>query len=219
MLNTYLAPGIADNVNFTLHPAVRPGTGLGQPWSCPKGKYECPDEDCDCPYTRWELCSIHATGKVTLENQIRFMTCYDSQNIPYSSDWATQMPSPMMAAQYCINQTVGFDQWQAVQECGGMITDWGLDNYTYSIGSQSEDLINEAATYFYDTFPTRRGIENAMFHVPNLYINNQPQALNNLVNMWNTTLQLCNNGAGKAAVCAGISKAKEPVWMGSELVA
>lgn len=218
MLNTYLAPGVAENVNFTLHPAVRPGTGLNNSWSCPKGKFECPDEDCDCPYTRWELCSIHAS-KVDLENQIRFMTCYDSQNIAYSSDWAPLLPSPMRAAQICLNQTVGLASWQAVQDCGGMITgDWP-SNYTYTPGVQSDDLITEAAKYFYDTFPTRRGIENAKFHVPNLYINNQPQDLNNLVNMWNTTLQLCNNGAKSAAVCTGISQAKKPVWTGSVLVA
>lgn len=198
---------------------MRPGTGLSFGWSCPKGQFECPDEDCDCPYTRWELCGIHATGKVDLENQIRFMTCYDSQNIPYSSDWASSMPSPMMAAQYCINQTASFASWQAVQECGGNIVDWGLENYTYTIGAQSTELITEAAQYFYDTFPNRRGTENAMFHVPNLYINNQPQELNNLVNMWNTTLQLCNNGASNAAVCSGISQAKMPNWMGSVLVA
>lgn len=199
---------------------MRPGTGLDEPWSCPKGKFECPDEDCDCPYTRWELCSIHAAGKVDLENEIRFMTCYDSQNIPYSSDWASSMPSPMLAAQYCINQTVGFDSWQAVQDCGGMITgDWSSGNYTYTIGAQSEVLIAEAAQYFYDTFPSRRGIENAMFSVPHLYINNEEQDLNNLVNMWNTTLQLCNNGAHNAEVCKGISEAKKPIWTGSVLVA
>lgn len=126
----------------------------------------------------------------------------------------------MEAAQYCINQTVGFAAWPAVQECGGMITgDWSSGNYTYTVGAQSEDLITKAAQYFYDTFPERRGLENAMFHVPNLYINNQPQELNNLVNMWNTTLQLCNNGAHNAAVCNGISDAKKPIWTGSVLVA
>lgn len=211
MLNTYLAPGIAENVNFTLHPAVRPGTGLNSSWgSCPKGQFECPDEDCNCPYTRWELCSLHST-ELDLETRIRFMTCYDSQNIPYSADWATMdmMPNAMQAAQSCA-QSLSLN-WTAIQTCGGNISSDG----TYTIGAQSEALITEAAQYFYDTFPDNRGLENGMFHVPHLYINNQEQALNNLINMWNTTKQLCDNGASGAEVCDSVSKAKQPVWEGA----
>lgn len=138
------------------------------------------------------------------------MTCYDSQNIPYSADWATQMPNAMQAAQACA-QSLSLN-WTAIQTCGGNISSDG----TYvTIGEQSEAFITEAAQYFYDTFPDNRGLENGMFHVPHLYINDQEQALNNLINMWNTTKQLCDNGAGGAEVCKGVSKAKQPVWEGA----
>lgn len=180
-------------------------------WSCPVGKFECPDESCDCPYTRWELCSLHAHAtELDMGTRIQFMTCYDSANIPYSADWADDI-DPMYSAQSCINSTLGFDHWEAVQTCAGNISG-GMPGY------QSEALMIEAAQYFYDTFPNNRGTESSHFNVPHLYINNQEQALNNLVSMWNTTHQLCKNGASAAAVCASVEKAKEPDWQGATLL-
>jgi len=146
-----------------------------------------------------------------------FMACYDTYNVPFSSDWVTnqEMPNPMQAAKHCV-QSLGMN-WTAIQACGGNISGnfWEPGNFTYSIGAQSTELITEAAQYFYDTFPMYRGIETPKFSVPHLYINDKEQALNNLANMWNTTDQLCQNGAHNAAVCKVIAKAQNPIWTGA----
>lgn len=199
-------------MNFTIHPAIRPGTGLSSGWSCPTNSFECPDEGCGCPYTRWGLCGLRAT-KPTIEQQVRFLTCYDSQNIPYSSDWVSDM-NPMDAAQTCV-QDLGMD-WADVKACGGSISgDFASGNYTEVIGNQSWQLATEAAQYFYDTFPDYRGVQNAMFHVPHLYIDDVDQGLDNLEDMWNITAVLCANGADAAAVCAGVKDALPPIWDGA----
>lgn len=197
-------------MNFTFHPAIRPGTG--KDWSCPIGTLDCPDEQCGCPYTRWELCAIHAE-EITLDKQVRFMTCYDSQNIPYSSDWV-QFMNPMSAAQQCA-QDLNMN-WSAIQSCAGNISGrFANGTWNETIGQMGLDLANKAAAYFYDTFPENRGEVNGRFHVPHLYINNVEQDLNNLADMWNVTKQLCDSGAHNAPVCSSVDKALEPIWTGA----
>lgn len=209
MLNTYLSPGVADTVVFTLHPAIRNGTG--QSGDCATDSFACPDEPCGCPYTRWALCGLHHKSTSQAE-QVRFLTCYDSQNIPYSSDWVTydEMPNPMQAAQQCA-EDIGLD-WTAIQTCGGNFTgNVETGNYTEVIGAQSLQLATEASNYFFDTFfKARTGVK---FFVPNLYINNVEQPLNNLEDTWNITKKLCADGA-KASVCAVAQSATNPDWLG-----
>jgi hypothetical protein len=212
-----LAPGIAEAVDFTLHPAIRNGTG--QAGDCAADSFSCPDEDCGCPYTRWALCGMQATP-LPIDLQVRFLTCYDSQNIPFSSDWVTydEMPNPMQAAQQCI-EDLSLD-WAPVQTCGGNITgDFASGNYTEVIGEQSMVLATEASTYFYDTFfKARTGVK---FYVPNVYLtpadksidDNVEQNLNNLVDMWNLTKTLCNYGAD-ASICSVAQQAGNPNWFG-----
>lgn len=199
---------MAENVNFTLHAAIRPGTGLNQPWSCPVGSFECPDEPCGCPYTRWSLCGTQYAA--SQEDKIRFATCFDNQNIPYSSDW-TQFMNPMWAAGNC-SQTLNLS-WDNIHACGGdIIGDFSSGDYTEVVGDEGNALAGEAAKYFYDTFPLRRGIENAMFHVPHLYINNVEQGLDNLESIWNVTGVLCAAGASAAPVCNGVTSHLKPLW-------
>jgi len=211
MLNVFLAPGVAETVEFTLHPAIRNGTG--QVGDCAADSFSCPDEPCGCPYTRWALCGLQGSQ----DQQVRFLTCYDSQNIPYSSDWVTydEMPNPMQAAQQCV-EDLGMD-WSTVQACGGNITgNVETGNYTEVIGEESMRLANEASIYFYDTFfKARTGVK---FYVPNLYIANTDgdsvsQNLNNLVDSWNITKALCDSGAS-ASVCQVAQSAGNPNWFG-----
>lgn len=175
------------------------------------GELDCPDEQCGCPYTRWELCANHAET-ITLDKQIRFMTCYDSQNIPFSSDWVQDM-NPMDAAQQCA-QELGMN-WTAIQSCAGNITGRNSDGtFNETIGDMGVELANQAAQYFVDTFPQFRGVDSARFNVPHLYINDVEQDLNNLANMWNVTKQLCDHGAQQAPVCASVGQALSPIWAG-----
>jgi len=210
-LNAFLAPGIADTVDFSLHPAIRNGTG--QAGDCATDSFSCPDEPCGCPYTRWALCGMQGSQ----EEQVKFLTCYDSQNIPYSSDWVTydEMPNPMQAAQQCAEDIAM--NWTALQICGGNITgNVETGNYTEVVGEQGMQLANEAATYFFDTFfKARSGVK---FFVPNLYIGNTAgvsvsQDLNNLEDMWNITKALCNSGS-TASICAVAQQAGNPNWFG-----
>jgi hypothetical protein len=205
-----LAPGIAEAVNFTLHPAIRNGTG--KPNDCAADSFSCPDEPCGCPYTRWALCGMHFTADNSQKNQVKFLTCYDSQNIPYSSDWVTydEMPNPMQATQQCA-EDLNLN-WTAIQTCGGNITgNVETGNYTEVIGEQGRQLATEASNYFYDTFfKARTGVK---FYVPNLYINDVSQDLDNLVDMWNITKALCAYGA-KASVCSVAQQAGVPSWDG-----
>lgn len=148
-----------------------------------------------------------------MHTRINFMTCYDSQNIPYSADWAPDI-NPMSSAQSCA-QSLNMN-WTAIQACGGNISGkFANGTWNETVGSQAWELAKEAATYFYNTFPTYRGIDTPMFHVPHLYINNVEQPLNNLVSMWNLTKQLCNNGAQRAAVCDSVDQADLPDWDGA----
>lgn len=210
MLNTFLAPGIADNVEFTLHPAIRNGTG--QVGDCAADSFACPDEPCGCPYTRWALCGMQGAQ----DQQVRFLTCYDSQNIPYSSDWVTydEMPNPMQAAQQCV-EDLGMN-WTEVQTCGGNMTGNVDGNYTEVVGEESVRLATEAAEYFYDTFfKARTGVK---FYVPNLYIAGTngvsvSQSLNNLEDSWNITKSLCSVGAN-ASICQVAESAGNPDWFG-----
>lgn len=209
-MNTYLAPGIAESVDFTLHPAIRNGTG--QPNDCAANSFSCPDESCGCPFTRWALCGMHFTPDNSQENQVKFLTCYDTQNVPYSSDWVTydEMPNPMQAAQQCA-EDLNLN-WTAIQGCGGNITgDFASGNYTEVIGERSLQLATDASTYFYDTFfRARTGVK---FFVPNLYIDDVSQDLNNLEDMWNITKALCASGAD-AAICSVVKQAGVPSWNG-----
>ncbi len=98
----YAAPGIPAAVDFTLNPAIR----AGQPnvSGCAATTYECPDEDCGCPYTHWVLCAMRAT-KTTQKQQVDFLACFDQNNIAYSNDWVPTMPAPNVSALQCVNQT------------------------------------------------------------------------------------------------------------------
>jgi len=205
-----LAPGIADAVDVTLHPAIRNGTG--QAGDCAADSFSCPDEPCGCPYTRWALCGLHYTAGNSQANQVKFLTCFDSQNIPYSSDWVTydEMPNPMQAAQQCA-EDLSLD-WTAIQTCGGNITgNVDTGNYTEVVGKQGYQLSVDASNYFFDTFfKSRTGVK---FYVPNLYIGNVEQDLNNLEDMWNITKALCDNGAD-ASICTVAQQAGNPTWLG-----
>lgn len=212
-LNTFLAPGMSEAVDFSLHPAIRAGTG--QAGDCAADSFSCPDEPCGCPYTRWALCGMQGTQA----EQVKFLTCFDSQNIPYSSDWVTydEMPNPMQAAQQCA-EDLNMD-WTAVQTCGGNITgNVETGNYTEVIGEQGKQLATDAANYFYDTFfKARSGVK---FYVPNLYIgddkgNSVSQDLENLDDMWNITKALCSAGASAtASICTVAQQAGNPTWLG-----
>lgn len=155
---------------------------------------------------------MHFTPDNSQENQVKFLTCYDTQNVPYSSDWVTydEMPNPMQAAQQCA-EDLNLN-WTAIQTCGGNITgDFASGNYTEVIGEQGWQLATEASDYFYETFfKARTGVK---FYVPNLYINNLSQDLNNLEDMWNITKALCASGAD-AAVCSVAAEAGFPSWDG-----
>lgn len=155
---------------------------------------------------------MHFTPDNSQENQVRFLTCYDTQNIPYSSDWVTydEMPNPMQAAQQCA-EDLNLN-WTAIQSCGGNITgDFASGNYTETIGEKGWQLAIEASDYFYETFfKARTGVK---FFVPNLYINNVSQDLNNLEDMWNITKELCDSGAA-ASICSVAQQAGVPVWDG-----
>lgn len=210
-LNTFLSPGMADSVDFSLHPAIRNGTG--QSGDCAADSFSCPDEPCGCPYTRWALCSLQGDQA----EQVKFLTCYDSQNIPYSSDWVTydEMPNPMQAAQQCA-QDLNMN-WTSIQICGGNITgNVETGNYTEVVGEGGRQLAIQASNYFYDTFfKSRVGVK---FYVPNLYIENSAgesvsQDLNNLDDMWNITKALCSSGAD-ASICSVASQAGNPDWFG-----
>lgn len=210
-LNTFLAPGMADTVEFSLHPAIRNGTGKSG--DCATDSFSCPDEPCGCPYTRWMLCGLQAAK----QEQVRFLTCYDSQNTPFSSDWVTfdEMPNPMQAAQQCA-EDLGLN-WTAIQSCGGNITgNVETGNYTEVVGAEGRQLAIEAANYFFDTFfRARSGVK---FYVPNLYIENQAgesisQDLENLDDMWNITKALCAAGA-TADICEVAHDAGNPDWFG-----
>lgn len=155
---------------------------------------------------------MHADQSFTQGDQVRFLTCYDSQNIPYSSDWVTydEMPNPMQAALYCA-QDLGLNQ-TTIQTCGGNITgNVESGNYTDVVGEQGRQLAIQAANYFYDTFfKARVGVK---FYVPNLYIENVSQDLENLVDSWNVTKALCSAGA-KADICKVAGEAQNPSWDG-----
>lgn len=128
--------------------------------------------------------------------------------------------NPMWAAGNC-SQTLNLP-WDKIQTCGGdIIGDFASGEYTEVVGAEGKALAAEAAKYFYDTFPSRRGIENAMFHVPHLYINNVDQGLDNLESIWNVTGVLCAAGAGAAPVCNGVDTHMKPLWekRPSEIVA
>lgn len=198
---------MADSVDFTVHPAIRNGTGAAN--DCATTSFACPDEPCGCPYTRWALCGLNDQSQA---DQIKFLTCYDSQNIPYSSDWVTydEMPNPMQAAQQCAEDLSL--NWDAIQTCGGNMTgNVETGNYTEVVGEQSLQLATEASTYFFDTFfKARVGVK---FYVPNLYINDVSQDLNNYVDSWSTIRALCNSGAN-ASVCLAAQQSGDPIWLG-----
>lgn len=119
--------------------------------------------------------------------------------------------NPMWAAGNC-SQTLNLP-WENISKCGGdIIGDFSSGNYTEVIGEEGKALASEAAQYFYDTFPLRRGIENPMFHVPHLYINNVDQGLDNLESIWNVTGVLCAAGASAAPVCNGVDTHLKPLW-------
>lgn len=143
------------------------------------------------------------------------MTCYDTQNTPYSADWVEdgQFMNPMISAQNCVQELEM--NWTAIQSCGGNISGFVNGTWNETIGQMGWELANKSAQYFYNTFPEFRGEDSARFHVPHLYINNVEQELNNLANMWNVTKQLCDNGAQQAPVCASVSKALDPIWSGA----
>lgn len=206
-----MAPGIADAVDFTLHPAIRNGTGKAG--DCAANSFSCPDEPCGCPHTRWVLCGMHFTPDNSQANQVNFLTCFDTQNIAFSNDWVTggEMPNPMQAAQACAEQ-LNLD-WEAIHKCAGNITgNVDTGNYTEIVGQQGLELQIKASKYFYDTFfKARTGVK---FYVPNLYIGDVEQTLTNTEDMWNITKALCASGA-KASICSVAHEAGNPSWPGT----
>lgn len=141
----------------------------------------------------------------SLEQKIRFLTCFDSRNIPYSSDWVVNL-NPMDAAQHCA-EALDMD-WASIATCGG--------NYTDGVaGAGGLELAKEAATYFLTTFPLFNGTVSPRFQVPHVFINGVDQPLENLEDAWNVTATLCDSGAA-AAVCASIKDVQplKPIWTG-----
>jgi hypothetical protein len=167
-------------VDFSLHPAIRPG----QPniSGCEPTEFECPDEDCGCPFTTWALCALHATN-TTQTQQVEFMSCFDAANTAWSNDWVTDgdMKPPNVTALKCVNQT-GID-YNAVLECAA--------------GNQSEQLKQVASNYFITTFPALA--TGPRFMVPHLYIDIHEQELMlDGKDMWNITDRVCKEGANLA---------------------
>jgi len=205
VLNTYLAPGIAEHVTFDVHAGARKGSGYGD---CAEDSYSCADEVCGCPITRWVLCGLHAT-RTSQDQQIKFLTCVDQLTVAYSDEWALQgeMPNPMQATMHCANQT-GL-KLDAVQRCGGNITSWeSQDNFTEVGGKQGWKLLDDAAEYMKEAFPDGLSL-------PNLRIDEEEQSLDTLVDMWNVTKRLCAHmKERKAEICSVVDSAREPGWVG-----
>lgn len=200
-----MAPGIAENVIFDFHAAARGGPF--KDGRCPADSYWCPDEPCGCPHTRWVLCGLHANN-FSQDQQVKFLTCVDQYTVAYSDEWAIQgmMPNPMRATIHCANQTsLNIDD---VQTCGGNITSWESEsNFTEVGGKQGWNLLDAAAKYITAAFPDG-------FSVPNAFIDEEEQELNNLVYMWNITERLCAHMSNKAAICHVVKKAGQPDWEG-----
>jgi len=204
VLNTYLAPGIAENVVFDLHAAAKRGDGEER---CPKDSYWCPDEPCGCPHTRWVLCGLHAKD-LSQDQSVKFLTCVDQLTVAYSDEWAIEgeMPNPMQATIHCANET-SLDL-HAIQSCAGNITSWqSEDNFTEVVGKQGWSLLEDAATYISNVFPNG-------FSVPYARVDDEEQELDNLVNMWNITKRLCAHMNNKAAICSVVGEAGHPDWDG-----
>jgi len=182
----YAAPGIADSVSFTLHPAIR----WGQPKvdQCANDTFACPDEPCGCPHTKWLLCGMHATN-TTQTQQVNFLTCFDQNDVAWSNEWVTsgQMPTAKTSALHCVNQSVGLN-YKAVQECGD--------------GKMGTDLQHTALKYFEKTFPMY--MTGGRFDVPHIYINNVEQTVNLPGKVWTFLQTLCDLGAG-AGACKALS--------------
>merc|ERR1712048_937954 len=166
------------------------GIRAGQPniSGCPSTTFECPDEDCDCPFTTWALCGMHAT-ETTQTQQVNFLTCFDQNNIAYSNDWVPTMPLPNKSALHCVNQT-NPSAYEAVVACGH--------------GQKGQELKQEAADYFHKTFPMYW--TGPVFDVPHLYINNVEQVISlNASDLWNFARVLCSDGAN-APVCKALGE-------------
>ena len=184
----YAAPGIPGAVAFTLHPAIR----NGQPniSGCPATTFECPDEECGCPFTHWALCALRAT-KTSQKQQVNFLSCFDQNNIAYSNDWVPTMPSANQSALQCVNQT-NPAAYEAVVECG--------------MGPMAEKLKRAAADYFHETFPMYWTGDR--FDVPHLYINDVEQVINlDGEDSWTFLKALCEGGASSARRARNLCRA------------
>lgn len=175
------APGISANVDFTLHPAIREAQAEYSGPNC--STWECPDEECGCPMTKWAVCAL---ANKTQAQQLSWLGCWDQSRILWSSYWT--LGAPEHDALSCVNQTAP-DTYLAVKSCGE--------------GSESEDLMAAAAAYFHKTFPMFW--TGFRFSVPKVYIDNIEQDVNNDgTDFWEFVRSICSGGAN-AAVCNALS--------------
>lgn len=170
----YASPGIAESVEFSLHPAIRKRDScVGENGL---GNYSCPDEDCGCPMTGWVLCGLHATD-TTQTQQVNFLGCWDGSQVQWSDEWT--LDPAAVAAESCINET-NPDALMAFRKCGN--------------GPQVTQLKDEAAAYLDEMFPHGIG-------VPSVWINKRQQDINlDGSDLWEFASSLCASGAD-AALC------------------
>lgn len=208
MLNVYNAPGVADSVDFDLHLFVKRENATGK--NCPNSLF-CFDEPCGCPYTRWMLCGMEAAADVG--DKVKFISCFDATNIPYSSAWVSELANPMRVAKHCAD-ALKLD-WQAVHTCGGNISGKAEDvdngNATEIIAQRGWDLAVEQSVF------THKLLEQTGAHkfqgVPAVSIDNASVELDNLEDMWSLTKAVCARGA-TASVCSAVNDAGSPGWDG-----
>jgi len=175
------APGILAHVEFTLHPAIRKAQADYIGPNC--STWECPDETCGCPMTRWAVCAL---ANKTQAQQLSWLGCWDQSRVLWSSKWVLKPPET--DALQCVNNTAP-DTYLAVKSCGE--------------GSEADDLLAAAADYFHQTFPAFW--TGQYFSVPKVYIDNIMQDVNrDGTDLWRFVRAICNGGAN-AAVCNALS--------------
>lgn len=178
----YAAPGISDTVDFTLHPAIRQAQAFYSGPDC--HSWECPDEECGCPMTKWAVCAIK--GKPPGQ-QLSWLGCWDQRRILWSSFWTLNAPAHDALA--CVNETdakFNTNTYSAVKDCAE--------------GSEGDDLLAAAADYFHTTFPMFW--TGSRFSVPHVYIDDVEQDINlDGSDLWGFVTSICRGGAN-APVCS-----------------
>lgn len=136
----YAADGIAEAVEFKFHSAIR------SPEAPAKGSWSCPDEDVDCPMTKWFICAVDGwnTTTTTQDQRINFLTCWDSQPDTTSSE---------QKARKCA-KAAGLQNWDSISSC--------------ATGDKAEALELAAASAFEKRFPSHA--HSGIFGVPHLFI-------------------------------------------------